>query len=227
MNFLLSYPRSGNTWVRYIVEYLSKRPTIYRKENIQDNPIGSRINLGVDLDKEPILYKRHWLEPQDFKNQNVDKLILIIRDYKEAIPRHHKEAPGIDFPTLKERFIGEMRGLPNEKCDYIKAIQHFDTWPGPKLLLYYEDLISASELLVLEIAHLLELDQSRVTEFIKDINHHKQNSVQCYHTKSWTQGREEQLKFHQQQLPAELLNFAKQYIQTNFPNIYDKYLYKY
>ena len=37
-NFLVSYPRSGNTWMRYCVELLSNQPTTSKPTHLATQP---------------------------------------------------------------------------------------------------------------------------------------------------------------------------------------------
>jgi hypothetical protein len=64
---LLSYPRSGNTFLRYCIEYVTKIPTIgYRQNNVAnpnkkgdiDNPINNNCDINLEIN-----YNQHkkWL----------------------------------------------------------------------------------------------------------------------------------------------------------------------
>ena len=67
MNRLISFPRSGNHWVRFIIEFLSNRPTLYGP-NEDDGPIYKNAfyfnNVKVPCpiyikNKDPIFFKQH------------------------------------------------------------------------------------------------------------------------------------------------------------------------
>ena len=64
MNYLVSYNHSGNTWVRYIIEYLTHLPT----HGHQPFSVSQRDNniLDIDVDAEPIAMKRHEIEFDTF-----------------------------------------------------------------------------------------------------------------------------------------------------------------
>ena len=96
MNRLISYPRSGNHWVRFIIEFLSNRPTDYLL-NEDDGPIHKNTFYFRKLEvpspihiknKDPIFYKQHDIESHP-EVKNDEKVILIIRDPKEAVVRHN------------------------------------------------------------------------------------------------------------------------------------------
>ena len=78
---LLSYPRSGNTWIRYFIEHVSERPTIGYKENYKnfDSP------LLCKKYHDPIAIKRHGLIKDPVEH---DGLILVLRNPKECLLRH-------------------------------------------------------------------------------------------------------------------------------------------
>ena len=56
MNYLLSYPRSGNTWLRYCIETLSGIRTIgYLNSDLKDKGVLEKYRN----DQNVILIKRH------------------------------------------------------------------------------------------------------------------------------------------------------------------------
>ena len=58
--FLMSFPRSGNTWMRYMIEYLTRRPTAHKANpNTMNMPIGTLENFKLDFTKSPV-WKIHW-----------------------------------------------------------------------------------------------------------------------------------------------------------------------
>ena len=70
MNRIISYPRSGNHWVRFIIEFLSRRPTDYLL-NENDGPIykntfyfdESKVPSPIRIiNKKPIFFKQHDIE---------------------------------------------------------------------------------------------------------------------------------------------------------------------
>ncbi|MBY0110246.1 MAG: hypothetical protein K2X90_03995 [Candidatus Babeliaceae bacterium] len=90
--FLLSYPRSGNTWMRYCIEVLTQRPTASFNLNpkIQALPIGCICEYPLNFKKPPV-WKIHGKYELNFAgyrhNPKKDLLIFLIRNPKEAIIR--------------------------------------------------------------------------------------------------------------------------------------------
>ena len=125
-NILLSYPRSGNHLVRFFIELLSEIPTYGCHGNKQDieiykNVFPEKVPFNIsDFDKKDCYIKYH--SPP---SQNINKLILIIRNPKEVLLRH-------DFYNLNF----------NGYNGYFKNIDYYNNYKGKKLLLYYEDIIT-------------------------------------------------------------------------------------
>ena len=70
MIYILSYPRSGNTLIRYIVEYLTNRPTIGAGNGKDDPPIYKRLHQHLkNVKGEPIAKKEHQVSY--LKNKSV------------------------------------------------------------------------------------------------------------------------------------------------------------
>jgi hypothetical protein len=222
-NYLLSYPRSGNTWVRYIVEVMSKRPTI-GYDNKTDIPIGKRRNIGVNLNAEPILIKRHNLHE---KYKDGDKLILIVRDYKECIIRHSASEDGKQslLDKSKFKFDKETNGLHSDGVDYIGCIEHYEKWPGDKLFVYYEDLLTNHTKEIPRIVDFLGIDKRQVPGFLDMYRHHFKQAIQAYHEKSYTGGVK--LQYHQNKIPVEFRDHMVSKIKKQHPRIYEQYLKRY
>merc|ERR1712146_509889 len=136
--FLLSYPRSGNSWLRYCIEYLTERPTcgiLYSNPTMLGNPanlpLARMAGFSVDYTKTPI-WKFHRKKEMNFLNYfnpQEEYLILILRNPKEAITRHERKVP-------------DKKSLLKDSFSYFENLTVYDEWnPEKRLLLLYEDLI--------------------------------------------------------------------------------------
>src|SRR6185369_2148147 len=119
---LISYPRSGNSLVRYILEALTRRTTgddaVYRSR-------GDKTLL-------PIAEKAHHYN--GYMECNYDKMLFLLRNYKEVIPRHAV------YKNIHHAFTEEL-STENRAGGYIHLLRAYDAWKKQKLLVYYEDLI--------------------------------------------------------------------------------------
>jgi len=119
MNVLLSYPRSGNHLVRFIIELLSGKKTNGCTNNLYDIPLCENKfseNIDFNIKTDEFIYFKFHIPPE---NQTVNNLILIVRSPYEALPRH-----------------GRRYEL------YFLNLKYFHDFKGNKLLLFYEDILT-------------------------------------------------------------------------------------
>jgi hypothetical protein len=111
---LLSYPRSGNHLVRYVVEYCSHQPTLGHADHekwliprqLTDDPIFLRTNDVKVFKFRPKLLKRHHLDVK------CEKLILLTRNPVTSIlSQHGRDKAEIAKEVLDAQFEVFMRNL--------------------------------------------------------------------------------------------------------------------
>lgn len=220
MFWLLSYPRSGNTFVRYCVEYISKRPSV-------DHPsIGKKFpELGVDLSAPVIMFKSHRWKPDNMGLEGADGLIALVRDYKECIPRHYKENPK-HKKDLFNMFVSEVKGIDNETgADYISVLQAYDQRIGPKHFIYYEDLILKPRQTIIKLAEFIGFKNDHLEDLLNNYDKHQKFGIKAYHAKSHSLGKD--IKFHQKQLDKNILNKMTAHLKKVHPDLFQKYLTRY
>jgi len=99
MHYLISYPRSGNHLIRFIVEYITSQPTLGCSKN--DKPVccnkypNENLMNHVQKDATPILQKIHHYP----KHDEPDSIIFVVRDYRECITKYLKYK---FYPITKE-----------------------------------------------------------------------------------------------------------------------------
>jgi len=139
-NILLSYSGSGNHLVRFFIELLAERPTLGWSDVKEDVPIynatfAEKIPFNITETSTPIFRKEHYIPKADEK---VEQLILIVRDPKEVIVRQ----AGINLNTLVDGMLTNTQIIENHCLWYCSLVKYYIDFKGPKLLLFYEDLIT-------------------------------------------------------------------------------------
>ena len=128
MNYLISYPRSGNTMTRYLIELMTKKPS---------NGICGEVNAG-DILQKPLLHKgidyainkRH-----DFNGvTDNDFVLFVVRDYIEATIRHNEKPRGLKLENMF-KYIDSWFSLLDE----------YDKFKGNKMLFYYDEIKKVSK----------------------------------------------------------------------------------
>jgi len=209
---LLSFPRSANTWIRYCLEHITKVQTCDCKD-LPGTPNGTKNPFNADLNKElkPFIYKEHFAINCDRFDKKNDKLILILRDYKECLIRHY------GVPRL-------IKNLDHDLKQYTDNILFFDKWEGEKIIIYYEDIINNFNSTIRKIIAFLDLNSINVDEFIKNYEFHKMNGIKSYKVCghiSVTEGKA--TKHHFKKAPIQLLKRMNKIIIENKINHIQRY----
>lgn len=162
MNWLISYNHSGNSWVRYCIEYLTQLPT----HGHQAFSMSQRCNnfLNVDLSKEPIVTKRHKIELSEISHD--DKLILLIRDPNDAIK--------------------EYLDVHKEFDKYYKLVKIYNDFDGDKLIVKYNSLFEANNIKQIVDFYDLELKKD-FNNFKNRFEYHQNKSRSVYHNSVFQQ----------------------------------------
>ena len=164
---LLSYPRSGNTWCRYIIEEMFNIRTIgYDWDTI---PLKSLLKIneypyGVSYRNDICVIKKHG-EVTGFVGN--EPLIFIQRDMDSAIKRQTKE-PNRFYEIEKER--------------YLSNIFEYENWKGDKIIIDYDNLTGDVLKVIHQLADVFKLYPSHEAKesFIRNIKIHVENSIKIY-----------------------------------------------
>jgi len=188
--YLLSYPRSGNHWVRYIIEWFSGRPTsgdiqvsigddrLIEDDSIYLNPDDGPINTRCDMPPctgIPIVKKRHSIRIGDKKNL---PLILLIRDYKESVLRQLTLKNTSDF-SLENPAVIQQLDL------YLNLIRTYNSWYSDKIVINYIDIKNPNEEIISRLLKFINVDinSKKIDQFLNNIDFHKSNAFSTLYTK--------------------------------------------
>jgi len=183
MYIIASFPRSGSHVVRYIVEYLTKQPTLgegdYDWSRTIDGPVLNRLSLIKDKkpyvysNLEPIAVKRHIIRQEDLEDLNV-KVLYIKRDLVEAILRHGLHNFSLDSLLDPNNFhLDQLRDMYNNLHNDMNL---FDTI----LNISFEELIFEPEklrIIITDISDFFELKKKTINIgwLVKNWNKHLEN----------------------------------------------------
>ena len=245
-----SYPQSGSTWLRYCIEYLSKRPTFsvptsnaktwVREMNA---PLGFLVDIGVDVYANPIINKSHYISNiGQCKNKVKPKLLLLVRDYKDVIIRHscYKNYLQDEYCSLKnkplrkgwmKRFKKDIGGYIDNSHghDYIYPLLQFSQYDGCKKIIYYEDIVCDLPSVLYELSSYLGFDLCYLSEFMCNIDMHKNNAIKIYNTynRSFLKVNDKKIGYHKDKIPEDKLTELDDIVYNKYPDIFDKYLLRY
>ena len=234
---LFSYPRSGSNWVAYCIEKISGLVVIGSDGHIGDIAVENRL----EIDPKALVHKSHggkmvldWFT----SNTTQEGLLLVIRNYKEAILRDAGNKP--KYPAFHP--INDMKpslqGIdnPTDSPDYLSMIQNYDSYNGPKLLIDYDNFILNIENELKKLGEWLvqfggAYNEIILNKFMEDIEHHKKFSMSRYknmHGKTATDGNPKKLKIQKETwLTDKTEREIDEYVEKQDKIIYEKYLKKY
>jgi len=146
--FLVSYPRSGNTWVRFLIANLMSPETPVTFTNIEDRIPDVYKNRRRQLDRvaRPRLLKSH-----EYFDPRYKSVIYIVRDPRDVVVSYYHY-------QLKARFIEDgfpldryvTRFVSGEVDPYGSWGEHVASWLATRherrefLLLRYEDILDGA-----------------------------------------------------------------------------------
>jgi hypothetical protein len=216
LNYLVSIPRSGSTWIRYFVECLTQRNTIgYVGSSQIESGIFTNLIPMVHMNKitettdenVPILIKRH--DKYGIERNDSARVIFAMRDYKECLLR--------DSANLEE-LLAKLRS-------YGDILDFYDKFDGDKMLVKYESMIeNQGEIIESVLRFLNKFDEKKLENFLRDIESHKTNCLDIY-GESKTMGKTK--KHHQLKFNNSIIDYCDNYMKDNHPNLWNKYLKTY
>lgn len=204
MIILMSYPRSGNHLTRFIVEYITGRPTLGCAANPRDVPIhqnkfANAPYVLAHVKGQPIGHKCHseFEVRQRIKQSGCNRMLLMKRNPVEAILAHNR----VPKPaSLKADYV---KTLSKDIGWYYGLERVFQRAEMPKHHVIYERLISSKPADYLpEIEKIAEIcgtavQSNRLTELCEDFDELRNISAQG-EGRSWAGYRSKgQPTFHQ------------------------------
>ncbi len=217
--FLLSYPRSGNSWLRYCIEFLTGRATFSRAGFMQpiNQPFAWHFGFELNAAKEPVEKLHRPKEIQGAMNQGHDKLLFILRNPKETFARYERS-------SFDELLRDCHAGRSYAGSYYFEDLEYFDAWPdSSKLLIYYEDLIQHPETTLKKVLDFLGESADRLCDFMHSYDQHKKACVDLYYIAE----SKDDTAYHTKRLSAAYLRRVDQWISQAYPNLWNRYLIRY
>jgi len=162
--FVVSYPKSGNTWARFLVASLlhNQAPMTFLRADELIPSVDFRPNKYFKSLPRPRVIKSHY--PFD---QNYKRVIYIVRDPKDvAVSQYHYQ---IKRKVLQDQHpIDEWvtRFVAGETCPYGSWGENVGSWLAARsgnpgfLLIRYEDMIRQTDAELIKIASFLGMTPS-------------------------------------------------------------------
>ncbi len=227
-HFLLTFPRSGTNIASCYVQSIAKKPIWFIDQPKPYCHANNRLNLQLDYSKTPI-YRSHEAEPLQGLNKQGNKLLFLLRNYKECVHRknHMKNGKHPSNEEFKNLFVDTHPSVKN----YIDNLTTYDHWdPANRLLIFYEDLIANP---LEQVEKILAFFGEPIPEFVNEefLQSVSGEALEDYHEQhrktggSHSKGKD--LEFHSKQIPTEYLVEIDERMETQYPHLWEAYLNRY
>jgi len=157
---ILGYPRSGANWLRYIIQRLLE----------DDAPL----NI-LKANNSSACVKTH--EAKTIKYPTT--VILILRDYKDAISSHVlRRKHGRNYrPFARVENIGIVK---KEAAWYLETLEAFDKIEEPKLVVHYEDLLLLPGEVIPTVGNFIGCSEDDLRRFLFSLDDHYATMMEMY-----------------------------------------------
>lgn len=194
--FIVSYPKSGNTWTRFLVANLihpQEPVTFLNIERIVPDPDLQSRNFLKHCPRPRVLKSHHPFDPR------YKRVVCIVRDPRDvAVSQYHFQIKRglLQAGHSIEEFVN--RFVAGETSPYGSWGQNVGTWmiarhntPG-FLLLRYEDLMSNAVEGLSQIARLigLEADQARLESAVQLSSADRMRALEKLQADQWASTKE-------------------------------------
>lgn len=234
--YLLSYPRSGNTLARYIFEFVTGRPTMElapHHDLLNIFLAYSFKELKVDLYEKPLwkVHRNRVVKAQKFYNPEKTILVLLIRNYKEIAFRYsqYKKLPLFDDNNqLVEdnlRAALSIWDMDDVRELYFENIAFFDQVPEEKrLLIYYEDLVQHSDLIITQLMTFFGGALERKEELNSNYFYYKKRIHDFYSKEETALSNTDDSCFYSKQYSFEQCQMIDEWVKKHHSDLWLKYL---
>lgn len=188
MIYLLAYPRSGSSYIRYSLGFLTESKPLQPHGHCEMDHL-----LSEHYKKDPFFVKFH--HPTDGgisinKNEN-NKLVLVYRNPIENIlsymfSKEHMNKKGFTDEYIKN-YINETIESNSMVFNiyynqFLENILFYKNWDYEKEIFYYDNFLTNPSEELQKVQNVFKFTNSRLEEFIKNIDNHK-NIVLNHKTK--------------------------------------------
>ena len=194
--FLISYPKSGNTWTRFLVANLAHPDTRADFSNINTMTPDTE---GLSKRRLARLPRPRILKSHQYFDPRYKRIIYIVRDPRDvALSQFHfqrkRRVIGDDYPM--EKFVA--RFVVGETSPYGSWGENVASWVGPRqgqpdfLLLRYEDMLEDAGRELVKVAEFLKIqaDRERIEKAVQRSTADEMRKLEKAQSMLWSTTRE-------------------------------------
>lgn len=239
VDFLLSYPRSGNTLVRYIFEFVTGRPSMEMriKNNELNSPLAfSFTELAIDPYRPPLwkVHRNRALIGQPFYDQKRARIVLLLRNYKELLFREsiaHATPLFDEKGRLIDKSITKLLSFwdaDDTSYLYFKNIEFFETIDEEKrLLIRYEDLLQSPEDVIDKLVSFFNGSREKALELKQHYLHYAESVHTFYNVHETARSTDDDPHYYSRSHSYEECVQIDEWVRHHHPRLWSTYLQVY
>ena len=223
--FLISYPRSGSSWLMYIMQYLTQRPCSFGADPYVCPPIKENVDAAL-----PPFYRSHGVNQNKVStvfgkilgncDPQEDQLVIIVRNYRECMLRNRNRN--------KQYILGDLLATKRVNSNYFAMLNCYDKWhPEKRHYICYEELMKHPQEEIRRLGQFLAVSSEKIDEFLTDLKSHVQNSFKLK-VKATTPSGGTKLSFHSDRFKdKDFLKRMDAIVEKHHPHLWKNYLKHY
>lgn len=201
--FIISYPRSGSTWTRFLVANLAHPEETVTFANLDRILPATAVASRRQLKKasRPRILKSH-----NYYDHRYQRVVYVVRDPRDVVLSEYRfnlKGRGIEDGYPIERFVA--RFVNGEIGDYGSWKENVASWIATRgdssdfLLLRYEDMVTDTAREVAKVAAFLGINASpeRIASAVEKSSADKMRAMEKKESETWvvTRGRRKDIPF--------------------------------
>jgi hypothetical protein len=190
--FLVSYPKSGNTWTRFLVAnlaYPERRPDFSNLNELIPDPEALSKRHLARMRRPRILKSHQYFDPR------YSKVIYVVRDPRDvAVSQYHfhRKRRLIDDQYPIARFV--TRFIAGETSEYGSWGENVTSWLATRygntgfLLLRYEDMVANTAAELAKVGAFLDIpaDDARIAHAVEQSSAAKMSALENAQSGLWS-----------------------------------------
>jgi len=190
--FLVSYPKSGNTWTRFLVAnlvYPAKHPDFSNLNELIPDPEALSQRHLLSLPRPRILKSHQYFDPR------YRQIIYVVRDPRDVVLSQyhfHRKRRLVEDNYPIGQFV--TRFIAGDTSIYGSWAENVGSWLATRygrpefLLLRYEDMIADTPAELLKVASFLKLstDLSRIAQSVEQSSANRMRELESKQVGQWS-----------------------------------------
>lgn len=226
----LSHPKSGTRWGLYCICTMTERNPNFRLGDRKYNLI-----KGAVPDNQPNGFVFAGHTPMTFKpiDDSSDKLILILRNYRESMlswgHRLNRVLQNIEQEIRQGAMAESLEDISgSRRWGYFNNLRCYDLWnPDKRFLLHYEELVQNPDMVLAQLAEFLEIENANqvVADFLENFEDHQDHLLKhAFRGKKQDESKKKDLLQHSKAIGMERCKEIDAKVKSSFPYLFDIYL---